>query len=132
MPQPPATHSSTIATTNADQLNMNRAAIAPMWNATMKNVVIQLIGSLKVLSFLRLTFRGSPDLNQPSEFPRYQGRKPLFVILVSLESCSLAAMNVRGSRIFPDKESSVAGPEISNIKRQHERTKTFVQGAWRS
>src|SRR6185437_14359252 len=83
IPQPPATHSSTMATASADQLNMNNAAIAPIWKATMKKVVIQLIGSLKVLSFLRLTLPVLPRFKSTSEFPRYQGRKSLFVILVS-------------------------------------------------
>jgi hypothetical protein len=32
------------------QLNINRAAIAPTWNKAIKNVVVQFIGCLKVLS----------------------------------------------------------------------------------
>jgi hypothetical protein len=60
MPRLPETHHSTTAIASAFQVNMKSAMIAPTWNAPIKKVVIQPIGSRKVLSFLRLTVTGLP------------------------------------------------------------------------
>src|SRR6185312_7659546 len=53
MPRLPATHHSNNETKKAFQVNIKSAAIAPMWNATMKKVVSFPIGSRKVLSLLK-------------------------------------------------------------------------------
>src|SRR6266436_1041418 len=50
MPRLPATHHSTNAVRNAFHVKKNRATIAPTWNAPRNNEVVQLIGSLNVLS----------------------------------------------------------------------------------
>ncbi len=54
MPRPPATHHKNMATKNAFQVKKKRAAIAPMWKATMKKLVTQTTGCVNVLSCLRL------------------------------------------------------------------------------
>src|SRR6478672_5716076 len=53
MPRLPATHHKSSATKKAFHVNIKSAAIAPMWNATMKKVVSFPIGSRNVLSRLK-------------------------------------------------------------------------------
>ena len=62
MPTPrlPATHHNRTATKRAFQVNMKSAATAPIWNATIKNVVSLLIGSWNVRSFCKNFTGGSP------------------------------------------------------------------------
>src|SRR5580693_8706733 len=50
MPRLPEIHQSTHASTKAFQVKKNSAAMAPMWNPPIKKTVIQLTGSVKLLS----------------------------------------------------------------------------------
>ena|SRR5882672_9322931 len=57
MPRLPETHHRKRATASPFQVNIKSATIAPTWNAAMKPVVIQPIGSRNVLSLVMLTVR---------------------------------------------------------------------------
>src|SRR5450755_4040225 len=59
MPRLPATQYRKSAVKNAGQLNMNKATTAPMWNATMKDDVTQLIFLFRVMFPLGLACRST-------------------------------------------------------------------------
>src|SRR5579859_893519 len=65
MPGLPATHKRTTANARPFQVKKNNAAIAPIWNAIMKNEVVQLTGSENVLS--RSMRFMTPNLARASE-----------------------------------------------------------------
>ena len=86
MPRLPATHHRNSAMKKAFQVNMKSAAIAPMWNATMKKVVSFPMGSRNVLSrlkkFTSVSLLGGSCLPASYLIQAYQRGSGRIVILV--------------------------------------------------